>query len=89
MWNYRLNRNEVNKLKFKQYSKLYKKIIQLTQRAQNNHKIKTATNKSKATWAIINSSKTNIPKDSITSIKIGDKTITNLQEVTNSFNIFL
>lgn len=88
MWKYRLNRTKLNKIKFKKYSKTYKNIIQLTQRAQNNHKITTASNKSKATWAIINQSKTNLPKNTITSIETNNKTITNPQEIAESFNNF-
>lgn len=88
LWNYRLKSNDINKLKFKKYNKLYKKIIKLTQRAQNCYKIKTSTNKSKTTWDIINKNKTNIPKDIIDSLKIDNKYVNNPQEIANSFNNF-
>lgn len=86
LWQYRKKPIQVNKTKLTQFSKRYKKVIKLTQRAQNNHLINASDNKSRSAWKIINEPKQNLPSDTITSIKINDKTITDPCEISNAFN---
>lgn len=87
LWKFRLKPTKENKLKYVDYCKLFKKIISLTKRAQNNYKIKNASNKCKTAWRIINQTRLNLPKDSIDSIKVDDKkTINNPTEIANAFN---
>jgi hypothetical protein len=59
LWYSRKNPSYTNKLKYINYSKIFKRIIKLTQLAQNNYNIKISNNKSKTTWQIINKSKLN------------------------------
>lgn len=86
LWQYRLKPSQYNRDKFKKYSKLLKRIINLTQKAQNNYNIKTSENKSKTTWQIINKSKHNAPKNSISCIKFESKEITQPKDIANTFN---
>lgn len=86
LWQLRLNPNKSNKTIFTNYSKLYKKIIQLTQRAQNNFNIKSSKNKPKTTWQIINRTKYNIPKCCINMIKVENKIETNPLKIAEAFN---
>lgn len=86
LWNFRLKPSGKNQLIYRNYSKLFKKIIRLTQRAQNNYQIKMSNNQSKTTWQIINSSRMNVPRNSISQIKVGDRTITNPKDIANAFN---
>lgn len=86
LWQARLKPTQQNKDRFKNYSRLYRKIIQLTQRAQNNHKITTSKNKSKATWQIINQNKLNIPKNYINTIQENDTAIVDPKHIANLFN---
>lgn len=86
LWTYRFNPNTKNKQLFNNYTKLYKKIIKLTQKAQNNHYINTSKNKAKAAWQIINNSKTCFPQESITSIKRDNLLFTNPGDIANEFN---
>lgn len=86
LWQYRKKPSVVNKTKLTEYSKRYKKIIKLTQQAQNNHYINTSDNKSKTAWKMINEVKENEAKETITSIKMNDKTIIDPYEIFNAFN---
>ncbi|XP_026739279.1 uncharacterized protein LOC113502097 [Trichoplusia ni] len=86
LWQLRLNPNQVNKVTFSNYSKLYKKIIKLTQKSQNNYNIKQSKNKSKTTWQIINQTKLNIPKNPINSINLGSFKISDPLDICNAFN---
>lgn len=86
LWQQRLKPTSENKNKFKIYSKRFKKIIKLTQKAQNNHLINNSKNKSKTAWQIINNNK--IIKEPISQIKKGDKIISNPNLIAESFNDF-
>lgn len=87
LWQYLKNpKNEDKKYELKQYSKLFKKIIKLTQRAQNIHSINTSNNKAKTAWKIINSAKQNTPRESINNIKVHDETLTDPKIICNAFN---
>ncbi|XP_047022644.1 uncharacterized protein LOC124632034 [Helicoverpa zea] len=86
LWIYRRNRTLVNRHKYIEYAKIYKKIIMLTKRAQNCFKIKTSTNKCKSTWQIINKSKFNTPKDTVEQLEINNKIITKPLIIANEFN---
>lgn len=88
LWSYRFKPDCKNKLDFKNYTKIYKKIIQLTQKSQNNHFINTSQNKSKAAWQVINKSKYRLPQQLIPSLKKGVFTITHPKEIANEFNNF-
>lgn len=88
LWKYRLYPTKDNKRLFKQYSIRYKKIMNLTQKIQNNHFIKNAKSKSRATWSIINKQKFNIPKDHIKKINIDGVTITDPEVIAQKFNDF-
>ncbi|KAG6449101.1 hypothetical protein O3G_MSEX005876 [Manduca sexta] len=77
--------NHFNKTNFAKYSKQYKKIINMTKKAQNNYKIKQSNNKSKSIWQIINQTKINIPKH-INKIMVGNEYITNPVKIANAFN---
>lgn len=86
LWEYRLNSDSKHKLAFKNYTKLYKKIINLTQKAQNNNFINTAHNKSKATWQIINKSKFCLPPEPIMCMSKDNVTFTDPMDIANEFN---
>lgn len=87
LWKFRSNSTKDNKLKYLNYCKLFKKIIKLTKRAQNNHKIITSHNKTKTAWRIINKTRLNTPKESIDNIKIdGNNVLNNPTEIANAFN---
>ena len=86
LWQYRIKPNQQNKTQLSNYSKLFNKIMKLTQRAQNNYHVKTSKNKPKTIWQIINQGKINVPKNNFTKIKIDNKTITNTKEIADLFN---
>lgn len=86
LWQYRHNCNPLNKENLINYSKKLKKIIQLTQLSQNNYKIKTSQNKCKTTWDIIKASKYNVPRNPITKIQLNNETISDPQQIANTFN---
>lgn len=86
LWQFRHNRNNSNKTKLTNYSKMYKKIIKLTQKAQNNYNINTSKNKSKTAWQIINRNKYNVPKSNISRIKIGNNVISHPKIIAEAFN---
>lgn len=89
LWQYRKNPSHANKNAFKTYAKRYKAIIYLTKKSQNDYYIRSATNKSKATWKIINQIKNNYPKESVhqlynnNNILINDPT-----DIAQTFNDF-
>lgn len=84
LWKYRRDPSICNKITFKNYSCRFRKIIKLTQKAQNNHFINTSSNKSKASWQVINN-KYRITEP-ITEIRLENKTITDPTEIANTFN---
>lgn len=87
LWNYRKSKTNTSREAYIKYSKRYKKIIKLTQRAQNDYYIKNSTNKGKATWDVINRQKDNYPNVPITHIKTGnDNIVTDPTDIANSFN---
>lgn len=88
LWKYRKSPTSTNKFNYKKYAKLFKKIINLTKRAQNIYKIKTSDNKSKTTWQIIQKARLNIPTQSISKIKVGNEHISNPQQIAEAFNNF-
>lgn len=88
LWQYRLNRNKSDKTRLAIYSKVYKKIINLTQKAQNNYSIKTSKNKSKTAWQIINRAKFNVPRANINKIKVNNDVISNPEAIAEAFNNF-
>lgn len=86
LWTYRHNPNTKNRLAFKKYSKLYRRIINLTQKAQNNHFTKTSQNKSKAAWQVINKSKVCLPQEPILTIQNDKSTFSHPLDIANEFN---
>lgn len=89
LWAYRKNGNITNKNKLNEYSIKLKKIINFTQKAQNNNYINSSNNKSKATWKIINENNNlNYPNEPIAEIKEGNSVTNNPEKITNLFNNF-
>lgn len=88
LWQYRKNSSAANKTAFKTYAKRYKTVIRLTKKSQNDYYIKTATNKSKATWNVINQTKCKFPIDSVEQIIANDEIITNPKDIAKTFNDF-
>lgn len=86
LWEYRLKPNLENKTIFKKYSKLYRRIIKLTQKTQNNYHVNTAQNKSKAAWQVINKSKYNLPQEPILCINNKNLTFSHPLDIANEFN---
>lgn len=86
LWKYRLSSNIKYKTKFKKYAKRLKLIIENTQKIQNNYYIKSAQNKGRATWKVINNQKTAPPKEEIIQIKHNDRLITSPREIAQAFN---
>lgn len=86
LWGYRHNPTSQNKLALKKYSTLYRKIIKLTQKAQNNHFIKNSQNKSKAAWEIINNSKICLPQEQIMCINRDNLSFTDPNDIANELN---
>lgn len=87
LWKYRKAPDSRNKSNFKNYSKRLKKVINLTQKAQNDYRIKTSLNKSKATWDIINNKfKNNLLNNSIAQIKKDGNIITSPDDIAQAFN---
>ncbi|KAJ8733168.1 hypothetical protein PYW08_001466 [Mythimna loreyi] len=88
LWQYRHNPNQTTKTTFKAYAKKYKTIIRLTKKSQNDYFIKSALNKNKATWKVINDIKGKYPNEGVAQLIINDVTINNPQDIANSFNDF-
>lgn len=84
LWKYRKNASYENKINFKNYSKKLKKIVNLTQKAQNSHYIHQAENKSKATWQIIN--KREYTRNYITRVEKDGSIITDPKKIADAFN---
>jgi hypothetical protein len=83
----RLSPDQRDEEYLRKYSKRLKNIINLTQKSQNNYLIKNAQNKSKATWKIINSSKSNHPRHYISEIfSHNNIQITNPKYIAQEFN---
>lgn len=70
------------------FSIRFKKIVQLTQKSQNNHFIHQAKKQSKATWQVINRSKDRLPTENIMRINTGNKTLIDPFEIAEAFNHF-
>lgn len=87
-WKHRLSQYEKHLEEFKTYTKRFKRIIQLTKKAQNNYFIKNSINKSKATWQIINKSNAKIPKIHSDKIYHNGQILTDPTEIANAFNDF-
>ncbi|VVC89999.1 unnamed protein product [Leptidea sinapis] len=88
LWKSRLTKCKSDIIKLKAYSKRLKSIIKLTQRSQNNYIIKNSSNKTKATWNIINGTLNNISRNDIDAIRIGSKIVTDPQMIAQAFNDF-
>jgi hypothetical protein len=88
LWKYKKSPTPANKEFVDTYSNRLKKIINLTQKSQNNFTIKTARNKSKATWSVINQNKNNFPRETIKEISCNDQIITNPTDIANELNNF-
>ena len=84
LWEHRLNPSHESKYKFKNYSQRFKKIVKLTQKAQNNFFINTSLNKSKASWQVINNKI--CTKEPISQIKINNTIISNPKDIADAFN---
>ena len=86
LWAYRLKPTNRNKLNYTLYSRRLKRIIKLTQLAQNNYSINTSKNIPKTTWRIVNN-KLQQPFESISKIiNDANKVITDPQIISNAFN---
>lgn len=88
LWQYRLKPCSETKLLLNSYKKRYRKVLKQTQFSQNNNYIQLANNKCKATWQIINKTKDNHPKESITKINNLNRDITEPIAIANAFNDF-
>lgn len=88
LWSYRRNPTTINESRFKVCNMRLKKVLKLTRKAKNDFTIKNASNKSKATWGIINEHKSSRPKEYITQIKQGNTIITDPVQIANAFNNF-
>lgn len=86
LWKYRTCPNAANKSLFMNYHKKYKQIIKLTKKSQNNYYINNSSNKSKATWAIINNKRNRIPLETVPTLKIGGVVVSDPGKVATSFN---
>lgn len=89
LYAYRIKPCISTKNKYKEYSKRFKKIIKLTQKSKNDYYIKTADNKSKATWKVISKIKSNFPRQDVTAIIDKNGDIVNCPlKMAESFNNF-
>lgn len=86
LWRYRHKPTNFNKDKLRLYSQRLKKIIKLTKRSQNNYYIQQSTNKSKATWNVINTDKNTYPNEPILKIIHKDIIMTDPKDIANIFN---
>ncbi|KAI5638092.1 reverse transcriptase (RNA-dependent DNA polymerase) domain-containing protein [Phthorimaea operculella] len=89
LWRYRRTRKNTDKTIFKKYSHRLRKIIKLTQKSQNDYQIAIASNKSKATWQIINKTKSNYPKEEILQMKAATgQLLRDPQQISQALNDF-
>lgn len=86
LWKYRSHPNSVNKSMFKAYTAKFKQIIKLTKLSQNTNYIKSAQNKSKATWQVIKNNRQHFPREPISKIIKDGKTVIDPFEIVNTFN---
>lgn len=86
LWNYRSKPTPENHEAFKTYQASFKKIIKLTQKSQNDYKMKISTNKSKTAWNIINSARSSLPNIPIFKIKTDAGEISDPQQIVEAFN---
>lgn len=75
-----------NKIRYRKYSKVLSKCIQLSQRNINEKHIWGAKNKCKAAWNIINNKDKLYNKQEIAHLQIKNVTIKNPTEIANIFN---
>lgn len=74
------------KNKYRQYSKILRKCIQLSQKITNDKYVDAAKNKCKATWNIINNKHDVNDKHNIDYLKMNDEIIDNPSDIANAFN---
>lgn len=86
LWLYRISPNNTNRISFKAYNKRYRLVIKQTKMSQNIYYINNASNKTKATWNIINNKKNRCPTETIPTLKVNGKIIIDPQEICNEFN---
>lgn len=75
-----------SKHKYLNYNKLLKKAINISQKKSNRDYVSRAQNKCKASWNIINDKKTKTQPNSKLEIIHNNKTITDLDVITDIFN---
>lgn len=89
LWKYRNKPCAENLNMLKNYTKRLKSIMKLTQKSRNDYTIKMATNKSKATWNILNKNTFNKPPNAyIKKVKQNNIILTNPKDIAESFNDF-
>jgi hypothetical protein len=88
LWKYRHSKCDKlsDKVTFQTYSKRLKKVIKLTQKAQNDHFIKNSSNKTKASWNVINKNKSKQAIDNIPEILSNGKCVTSPIKIAQEFN---
>jgi hypothetical protein len=86
LWKYRLSPTTSGKNHLKVYSNRLKKIILLTQKAQNDYYIKNSVNKCKATWNIIKNPKSTHLRENITLVKHDGIRINDTKAIAQTFN---
>jgi exonuclease III len=75
-------------LLYQNYSNILKKVINKSQRIQNNSYILNAANKTKAAWQVINGNTNLPPKHHIKQIKSNEKFLESPRQIANAFNDF-
>lgn len=75
-----------DKINYKIYTSLLRKIIDKSQQLQNNKYICEAENSTKATWNVINTYKYRQPKENITQLNHKNEVITDPNDIANIFN---
>jgi hypothetical protein len=86
LWKYRSAPTKMNKQILKSYCQRYKKIINLTQRAQNGQSIRNSKCKSKTVWEIINQNGNHIPRETVKYLYNDGIRITNSMDIANLFS---
>lgn len=86
LWKYRLSKDPHDRKLFKTYSGRFRKIVNLTQKSQNNDYIFKSTNKSKATWNIIHNNKQRLPRENIIQLEYNGEIVKKPENIANIFN---
>lgn len=82
----RINKDITLRTYYKQYEKLYNKLLKISKKQYNGKKIATSINKTKAMWAVINKElKPTHGYDNI-ALNINGIKIVNSRDIANSFN---